>query len=517
MNIFTRKHRLSIAVLCIVGLLSAEAAFAAEQDATFTLRPHCAQIEGDDDDSWLFGPIPSPGTVAETRGGEGSVRCSLFEVLDPLTLKTGALRKGDILDIDVVIDNPSKQPISRVRAWLSYDPNLLEGESIEIHKAFPVVTPNEKDFSPSEGYAKMEASTGNNTITDARIVFARIQLRVKETNAFGTPINFHDVQPSGHTVIMVKEAENESTIIKEEPGVLLVTFATGDANPEPEPTTPTSTSDPDSIDNIFDTMPTTPQTTQEAQPEADPVPEPIAQTEELEEDPNACVRDEDCGGGICTAGTCEEKPALLPNGANCFTDTDCESGLCGSGVCIPNISETEDTASTDDRTAFSLLQIRNLRVTTDGTSAFLAWDPLVASQLKGYSVYFSKTSGRYNHRRTIDEIDNSLTIRSLTEGKRYYFAVRALSDNNEESAFSREVSIVIGDPDSSSAPLLAGTINSGPGRNPVASFTDTNSSQAVPGETGLPSALALFLVGSAVIGTSFASRRQFAVSDTKPS
>lgn len=52
-------------------------------------------------------------------------------------------------------------------------------------------------------------------------------------------------------------------------------------------------------------------------------------------------------------------------------------------------------------------------------------------------------------------------------------------------------------------------MSGGPARNPVASTT------TVPGETGAPSILLLFLLGSAVIGTSFASRRQFSVT-TKP-
>ena len=119
-------------------------------------------------------------------------------------------------------------------------------------------------------------------------------------------------------------------------------------------------------------------------------------------------------------------------------------------------------------------------------------------------------------RRRIDKSENSLTLRSLEIGKRYYFAVRALSRQDEESAFSQEVSIVIGDPDSSSAPLVPGSISAGPGKNPVANIVDGPTSRPVPGETGLPSAIALFLVGSAIVGTSLASRRQFVVSNFNP-
>mgnify|MGYP003975757257 FL=1 len=481
-------------------------ALAATPDATFELHPHCIEREGKDGE-WLFGPIPSPGIVVETRDIEG-VACTTFEIEDPQTLRTRNLKKGDILDIDVVIDNPSKQSIDRVRAWLSYDPNMLEGESIEINSKFGLVTPDEKDFSPGEGYAKMEASTDGETLDGEKVLFARIQFRVKETNSIGTPITFHDVQPSGHSTIITTNDGEETYIVKEEPGELLVKFALdADAGPT-EDVDPVPTDD--DIGNIFDTVP-------EPEEEPEPEPEPIAPPV----DPNACLRDEDCANGTCEAGQCKESTSLLPNGANCDTDNQCESSLCGSGICVPNLGNSSDdnanaNQGSDQRTAFALLQIRNLRVTTDGSSAFLAWDPLRSSQLKANTVYYGKTSGRYMQRRTIDKSENSLTFRSLEVGKRYYFAVRGLSKQDEESAFSREVSIVIGDPDSSSAPLVPGSISDGPGKNPVASLINENPSTAVPGETGLPSAVVLFLIGSAIIGTTFASRRQFVVSDKNP-
>src|SRR3989344_3731523 len=168
----------SLATL-VVGLLAPFTVIAATQDATFELHPHCIENEAGDD-KWIFGPIPSPGMVVETR--EGGVRCTAFEVQDPQTLRTPALRKGDILDIDLVVDNPGKQDILRVRSWLSYDPNMLEGTLLEINDAFTLVTPDEKDFSESEGYAKMEASTEGNGVDDEKIVFARLQFTVKETN-----------------------------------------------------------------------------------------------------------------------------------------------------------------------------------------------------------------------------------------------------------------------------------------------------------------------------------------------
>lgn len=365
----------SISVVVSLGLAMPATVYAAEADATFSLHPHCIEREGETDD-WIFGPIPSPGIVVETR--QASTRCTSFDVKDPQTLQTPALSIGDTLDIDVVIDNPSAQHIKRARAWLSYDPNMLEGVSIDINETFSLVTPDERAFSESEGYVKMEASAEDSGPNTKKVLFARLTFRVIETNPIGTPITFHDAQPSGHTVIMTAQGDEEAYIQKEEPGVLLVRFAT---------------------ENILDD--------------------------------GSCVRDEDCEEHVCIAGVCQEPPApptptptptptpvptptpLLPNGAVCSENSECQSTICSTGICVPQVDPTPPIAQTSDRTTFSLLQIRNVRVTTDGTSVFLAWDPLQSSLLKAYNIYYGTTSGRYIQRRTIDKSETSITIRSF--------------------------------------------------------------------------------------------------------
>ena len=507
MNYLLSKHRLRsrmLATALAVILIVPVTVHAAEQDASFELHPHCTERDAEEDD-WLFGPIPSPGIVVETR--DGGVRCSTFEVKDPQTLQTPALAVGDILDIDLIINNPSEQEVKRIRAWLSYDPDMLEGELLEINDAYGLVTPDENDFSG--GYAKMEASAENDIPSSKKIIFARMQFRVKKTNPIGTPISFHDVQPGGHSVIMAKEGDDEAYVVKEEPGVLLVRFideSTDTEEPEPE----------EDIGNIFDTMPITPESPPKTETPAPPPPEPEQLT-----DPNACVRNEDCDAGkSCVAGECKEAKVTRANGESCIVDDECESGLCGSGICIPSLSDTTDATETEtdtneDRTAFSLLQIQNVRVTTEGSSIFLAWDHLRSSQLKAYNIYYGTTSGRYIQRRTIDKGENSITLRSLTPGTRYFLGVRGLSLQEEESAFSREVSIVVGDPDSSTAPLVAGSFTDSPSGNPVANILDNGLGTDVPGETGLSSNLLLALLACSIIGTAFASKRQLLLHNTK--
>ncbi len=491
----------------MLAVIMPQPVIAADQDAMFEFHPHCIHRNEVDKD-WMLGPIPSPGIVVETRKDEG-VTCSRFAVHDPQTLKTSILSVGDILDIDVVIHNPSKQDIKRAKAWLSYDPEILEGEIIELNETFNQVTPGESDFSPSDGYIKLEASA-ESPPDDRNILFARIQFTVKQSTEYGSPISFYDPQPDGHSEILAADGSDEAYILEDDPGVLLVVFGEREDEEQDE--------EVDEVDEPFDDG------------------SDINPFDSFPESDNSCIRDEDCNEGFCVAGQCTEA-GTVPNGDSCSSDALCESGLCGSGVCIPSLTDTQqenedafndqgndnpnpfDTAPEASRTAFALLQIRNLRVTTDGSSAFLAWDRLRSSQLRAYNIYYGTTSGRYIQRKTIDKTENSVTIRSLSIGQTYYFAVRALSKDTHDSAFTREVSVTIGDPDSSTALLTPGSINDGLGKNPLLAQIgdgDKQTNTIVPGETGIPSILALFAVICAVIGTGFASRRQLAVSPENP-
>jgi hypothetical protein len=526
MNRNTHKHRLGLYLYVVALLCTAlpQQTFAATMDANFEFYPHCdlRTAEGDDDDMWALGPIPSPGIVANTGGGRGGITCTDFEIHDPQTLKTRPLREGDILDIDIVIDNPSKQEIARARAWLSYDPDVLQGNSIDIHNAFPVVTPGENTFSSNEGYAKMGASADGDGSESKKVMFARLQFTVLDTSVGKTPITFHDPQLDGHTVIMAKDGSDDSYILEDDPGVLLVVFAEDDTVEEEE------VNDDASDLNPFDDL---------------PMPE------------NSCITNSDCESDLCIEGSCADPGAKVPNGDSCITDNQCESGLCGSGICIPELTNTvesklplgascsEDSNCLSDdchegvcrqiidnggvpvpppapependaaRTAFSLLQIQNVRATTDGSAIFLSWNPLNSNQMKAYNIYYGTTSGRYIQRKTIDKSENTITIRSLSVGTQYYLAVRALSSSDEESAFSKEVSIVVGNPESSSAPLVLGSVlGSNAPRNPI----DLGDTPVVPGETGIPSLLLLAVIIAAIIGTGFASKRQFAVTPFNP-
>jgi len=154
-------------------------------------------------------------------------------------------------------------------------------------------------------------------------------------------------------------------------------------------------------------------------------------------------------------------------------------------------------------TAFALLQVRNLRITTEGTSIYVAWDPLTSSQLKAYNLYYGTTTGRYIQRKTISGDSTSMAIRGLPEKTTYFVTIRALSTQDEESAFSQEVAVEVGSPNTSTAPLTGDLLAT---RKPV----------TVPGETGMSSVITLILTISAITGTALASRRQLVALTTTP-
>lgn len=137
-------------------------------------------------------------------------------------------------------------------------------------------------------------------------------------------------------------------------------------------------------------------------------------------------------------------------------------------------------------------------MTTEGSSVFLAWDALPSTELVGYNIYYGTTTGKYIQRRGVEKDATSLTLRALPVGTTYYFAIRAVNDKNQETEFSQEVGVSVGNPSTSTAPLTA---NSLPTRTP-----STNGS--VAGETGVSTMLLPLLLISAVIGTFVAFRRQ---------
>ncbi len=168
---------------------------------------------------------------------------------------------------------------------------------------------------------------------------------------------------------------------------------------------------------------------------------------------------------------------------------------------------------------FRLLQVQNVRITSDDGTLFVAWDQLKIPRLKGYNVYYGSQMGRYIQRRSLPATSQSIAIRGLQKGTAYYAAVRAVNESDEESAFSREVGVEIGKPNTSTSPLLTIPVEGGltgnvTGGNPL---SPSKPGTAVPGEAGASTVLLMLAAASAVIGVFVALRRQFiAVGHSSP-
>jgi hypothetical protein len=402
--------RLSAVCTGLLLCLSANVAVAQEAGkATLTLRPHCDEPK------------------------ERQNACPAFDVENPTTLKTAALEEGDTLDIDIVIENPEKMPISSVRAWLAFDPKIFDGQDIQITSLFPVITPGEADFS-DEGYVQIGVKADDAARpADDIIPVARITMLLKGNPTGGkTPIAFHDLKPGidGHTTVTSIVDGTEKNVLPAILGQLLV-IAKGSLASTVSGASATSQSN-----SQGSTASMTP---------------------------------------LATTSASDVSSAAAPAGG---------------------------------RSAFVLLQTQNVRATTQGTSVFVAWDALNAPDLTAYNIYYSAESGRYVHRKTIAKDSVSATIAGLEKGKQVFLAVRAINTAGEENSFSREVSVTVGNPATSTAPLrLQGDTNI-PVRTPTKIASVPRPPREVPGEAGLPSWLAFVLMTSAGIGTVLAARRQ---------
>jgi hypothetical protein len=374
-------------------------------------------------------------------------QCPEFAVENPLTLKTPVLSEGSLLDLDVVLKNPNGYALDAVRSWLSYDPQVLEGQSVQLGTVFPLPVPGESGFAPSQGYVQIgQAAAKGKEPRDTLIVVARVTFKVKHVPEGGkSAISFYDLTTatSGHTVVVRDVLGQKQNVLPEKLGSLLVLMKTGGVS----------------------------SAAQSAQ--------------------------------VSAASTSASSAAPIVSSAT--SQTSSLATIASSSSSVAASVEASASSSEPERTAFVLLQVQNVRVGTEGTSLFIAWDALQSSELQGYNIYYGTEAGRYIQRKSVAGTVTSLTIRALPLDTTYYVGIRAVNRANEESAFSQEVSVKIGNAKTSTAPLTVGS--SGPeGKNPLEG--GTTGTNEVPGASGPSSIFFLFILGSAAIGTACALRRQ---------
>lgn len=374
--------------------------------------------------------------------------CKTFATRDAQSFQTDTLKVGDTLDMDLLIKNPGNASIMRFRAWMGFDPTVFSGSLVKIDPNFATPDPKETLFSASDGYIKTAASAPSGA-KGANIVAARITLKIVKAPVANTVISFYDATKKidSHTAIIVKASDKEQNIATGAQSYLFVRLQAGGTAVSSAAASSVATSTGQAASSVSS----------------------VAQT---------------------TSAT------SVASVASAASATSSESAPSGSGAAASSQASVQNVA-------FALLQVQGVRVTTEGSSAFLAWNQLNAGNLLGYNVYYGTVSGKYIQRRSVDKANTTLTIRSLPAGTQYYFAVRGVDANNKESDFSQEVAVVIGNPSTSTSPLTGSVADFGPnGKTP-------GTGGKVAGDTGPASTALLFIAISSIAGLVLAFRRQF--------
>ncbi len=103
-----------------------------------------------------------------------------------------------------------------------------------------------------------------------------------------------------------------------------------------------------------------------------------------------------------------------------------------SGINVITITATDSSGNTTQR------QLTVTYAPAASGSVTLTWDPVTATPVSGYRVYYGTSSGSYQQ---VISIGNSTTyaLSGLTSGTRYYFVVTAVDTSGTESGYSNEV------------------------------------------------------------------------------
>jgi hypothetical protein len=423
------RHALAATVISALLHLNAIPVASAATTMTLTLQPHCAE--------------------------QDRSKCTDFATADAKSLQTQKLNAGDILDVDIVVRGSGFADVRSVRAWLSYDPIVLEARSVELTSALPSPTPGEQTVDQIAKVVKIGGSTSTGLAADNTPV-ARVTFRVLATTE-NTSISFYDYNSSGlgHTAVNGEkiQAKDDQGALPSAPCIDFVIGCGGTTNPllASEPTSLTVVLSHQAADAA----------------EAAAVPQSMIDQENAQ------------GSGI--------QPSTIPYPTATTSSAGAPMAPQGS--------------------AFTLLQVQDVRLTSRENVIYMGWQSLRSTELAGYNVYYGTVTGKYIQRKSLAPNATSIVLRDLEPGVTYYLAVRAVNTQGQESVFSQEVSVTVGQPETATVPLLNGSITPTP-----TNTIKKNGGSQIQGETGLGSSLLWIVLGSAGIGTFFAFRRQISLS-----
>lgn len=113
-----------------------------------------------------------------------------------------SLRKADDqngLTFDLMLLNPDEKPLTSVQTWLSYNPDLLKGVSIDTSaSAFGLTAPYVNDFDQEAGLLTLGRSNAS-PVSDKEIRVARVYFEKRHDGV--VMIEAYDYRPDleGHT------------------------------------------------------------------------------------------------------------------------------------------------------------------------------------------------------------------------------------------------------------------------------------------------------------------------------
>lgn len=94
-----------------------------------------------------------------------------------ISLDTITSEDKNTLTLRLTLNNPDHKPITSVQSWLSYNPDVLKGLSIDTKEsAFKLTAPYKNDFDPTAGLVMLGRSNAS-PIADSEITVAELHFQ----------------------------------------------------------------------------------------------------------------------------------------------------------------------------------------------------------------------------------------------------------------------------------------------------------------------------------------------------
>lgn len=155
----------------------------------------------------LFSAVVSGCQVVEPSSAGKEARKTIIEEFvmkavaakKEVRLSLKAVREGAQVRVTVNLENPNLKPITSTQAWLSFDPALLQGKSINVKdSAFSLMAPYDNTFDNETGLA-MLGRANPKPLTDKTIKVAELVFdAAKDGTAMVDAYDYQD-DLSGHT------------------------------------------------------------------------------------------------------------------------------------------------------------------------------------------------------------------------------------------------------------------------------------------------------------------------------